>query len=344
MNMPPKGGAEAKMTAVFMSKRFFNIDSVYSEEVKEKLCSELTFLEPIQSEKELPARKAETSRVDFIFSTWGMPALTREEIREYFPNLKHVFYAAGTVQAFARPFLELGISVHSAWRANGIPVAEVTVSEILLANKGFFQRRVRSREQWHNNDPEYRFPGNYGTRVGILGAGMIGSKVIELLAPYHLEILVFDPFLTDERAAAMRVKKASLEEIFESCHVISNHIANKPETVGLISRALLSRMGEAAVFINTGRGAQVDMQALIEEMREHPARTALLDVTDPEEPPQASSELYTLDNVFLTPHIAGSIGYETHRLADFMYEEYRAVVSGEPQKYAVTLSMLETMA
>ena len=91
----------------------------------------------IKSEKELPARKAETARVDFIFSTWGMPALTKEEIREYFPNLKHVFYAAGTVQAFARPFLELGISVHSAWRANGIPVAEVTVSEILLANKGF---------------------------------------------------------------------------------------------------------------------------------------------------------------------------------------------------------------
>ena len=102
--------------------------------------------------------------------------------------------------------------------------------------------------------------------------------------------------------------------------------------------------GESAVFINTGRGAQVDMQALIDEMRAHPGRTALLDVTDPEEPPRAESELYTLDNVFLTPHIAGSIGYETHRLADFMYEEYKAVAAGETPKHAVTLSMLETMA
>lgn len=332
------------MKAVFLSKRYFNIDHVYSPELRQKLTSELNFIEPIKSEEELERRKTETIEVDYIFSTWGMLPLTGEQIRMYFPNLKHVFYAAGTVQGFARPFLELGIPVHSAWRANGIPVAEVTVSEILLANKGFFQRRVRSREEWHNDDPHYRFPGNYGTKVGLLGAGMIGSKVIELLKPYHLELLVFDPFLSEERASAMEVKKASLEEIFETCHVISNHLANKPETVGLISRELLSRMGEYSVFINTGRGAQVDMAALTDEMRSHPGRTALLDVTDPEEPPREGDELYRLDNVFLTPHIAGSIGYETHRLADFMYEEYRLIAAGLPAKYEVTLSMLETMA
>lgn len=103
-------------------------------------------------------------------------------------------------------------------------------------------------------------------------------------------------------------------------------------------------MGEYAVFINTGRGAQVDMQALIDEMRAHPGRTALLDVTDPEEPPREDSELYRLDNVFLTPHIAGSIGYETHRLADFMVEEYEQIAAGKPARHAVTLAMLETMA
>ena len=241
-------------------------------------------------------------------------------------------------------FLELGISVHSAWRANGIPVAEVTVSEILLANKGFFHRRVRNRSEWDNRDPEYRYPGNYGTKVGILGAGMIGSRVIELLRPYDFELLVYDPFLSDERAAALGVKKASLEELFETCHVISNHIANLPETKGIISRDLLSRMQENAVFINTGRAAQVDMDALIDEMKAHPNRLALLDVTDPEEPPRAESELYTIDNIFLTPHIAGSIGYETHRMADFMYEEYKKVSAGEKPVHTVTLKMLDTMA
>ena len=332
------------MTALFVTRRFFNIDAVYSRELQEKLKSELHFLEPIKSEAELEARKDELQSVDYIFSTWGMLPLTKEQILTYFPNLKSVFYAAGTVQAFARPFLELGISVHSAWRANGIPVAEVTVSQIILANKGFFRRRVRSRSEWSNQDPELRYPGNYGTKIGLLGAGMIGAKVIELLRPYQLDVTVFDPFLSDERAAALGVKKASLEEIFETCHIVSNHLANKPETVGIIRRDLLARMGEYSVFINTGRGAQVDMEALIDEMRAHPGRTAILDVTDPQEPPKEDSPLYTLDNVILTPHIAGSIGLETHRMADYMYEEYKVVASGNPPKHAVSIEMLETMA
>jgi len=343
--VPPNGGGmEISMTALFVTKRFFNIDAVYKAELQDRLKSELDFLAPLKSETELEDRKEELQRVDYIFSTWGMLALTKEQILTYFPNLKAVFYAAGTVQAFARPFLELGISVHSAWRANGIPVAEVTVSEILLANKGFFHRRARSRSEWNNRDPELRFPGNYGTRVGLLGAGMIGARVIELLRPYELELLVFDPFLSDERAAALGVKKASLEEIFETCHIVSNHLANKPETVGIIRRDLLARMGEYAVFINTGRGAQVDMQALVDEMRAHPLRMAILDVTDPEEPPREDSPLWTLDNVILTPHIAGSIGFETHRMADFMYGEYRALAEGREPKHAVSLAMLETMA
>ncbi len=332
------------MTALFVTKRFFNVDAVYSKQLQEKLADELEFLAPIKNENELELRKDELQRVDYIFSTWGMLALTKEQILRYFPNLKSVFYAAGTVQAFARPFLELGISVHSAWRANGIPVAEVTVSQIILANKGFFRRRVHSRAEWNNRDPEYRYPGNYGTKIGILGAGMIGAKVIELLRPYELDIFVFDPFLSDEKAAAMGVKKASLEEIFETCHIISNHLANKPETVGIIRRDLLARMGEHAVFINTGRGAQVDMDALIDEMRTHPYRLALLDVTDPEEPPRENSPLYELENVFMTPHIAGSIGYEMNRLADFMYEEYKTISAGNEPKHAVSLAMLETMA
>ena len=142
------------MTAVFFSERYFNIDNVYSEESKRRLAEQLTFIAPIKSEKELEARKEETAKVDYIFSTWGMPALSKEEIQRYFPNLKHVFYAAGSVQSFARPFLELGIAVHSAWRANGIPVAEVTVSEIILAGKGHEDYQVIGHEKHHFDERE----------------------------------------------------------------------------------------------------------------------------------------------------------------------------------------------
>ena len=88
------------MTALFATRRFFNIDAVYDSELQKKLKNELNFLDPLKSFDELDARKEELQTVDYIFSTWGMLPLTKEQILEYFPNLKSVFYAAGTVQAF----------------------------------------------------------------------------------------------------------------------------------------------------------------------------------------------------------------------------------------------------
>lgn len=135
--------------------------------------------------------------VRYILSTWGMPSLPEEKIRNFFPSLKVVFYAAGSVQDFARPFINCGVKVSSAWGANAVPVAEYTAAQIILAGKGFYQATSKTRIDY-KNAREYcdSYPGNYHTNVGILGAGMIGSKVIELLKPYKLNIFVFDPFLT----------------------------------------------------------------------------------------------------------------------------------------------------
>ena len=75
------------MTALFVTKRFFNVAAVYSKELQEKLANELTFLAPIKHEDELEARKDELKNVDYIFSTWGMPKVSEEEIDRFFPNL-----------------------------------------------------------------------------------------------------------------------------------------------------------------------------------------------------------------------------------------------------------------
>jgi len=63
-----------------------------------------------------------------------MPEFTEDEIKTYLPNLKAIFYGAGSVQSFARPFLNCGVRIFSAWAANAIPVAEFTVAQIILAN------------------------------------------------------------------------------------------------------------------------------------------------------------------------------------------------------------------
>lgn len=289
--------------------------------------------------------ESRTADTDFLFSTWGMPALPEEEIARFFPKLKAVFYAAGTVQGFARPFLNRGVRVFSAWGANAVPVAEFTVSQILLANKGFFGAAAlySAGQIQAARKHAAAFPGNVRCKVGIIGAGMIGSMVIRMLRGRELEILVYDPFLPPERAAELGVRTVSLEELFSECQTISNHLANNPQTVGILNYPLFSRMPDNGVFINTGRGAQVVEADLIRALTEQPGRTALLDVTNPE-PPEPDHPFYRLPNVCLTPHIAGSTGHEVERMSRYMLEEFRRVRQGEPALYEVTPSMLATMA
>lgn len=296
----------------------------------------------VYTKADLTSDPARFHQVEYVFSTWGMPVLSVEEIKTCLPNLKAVFYAAGTVQSFARPFLECGVKVFSAWGANAVPVAEYTVAQIILANKGFFRTMRYTDRKWART-AFAAYPGNFDVKIGILGAGMIGKLVIEQLRDYRVEVLVFDPFLPDEKAAELGVKKATLPEIFEQCTVVSNHLANNPQTKGMLTGELFSMMPENATFINTGRGAQVVEEELISVLKSRPDLFALLDVTDPE-PPRPDSELYTLSNCILTPHIAGSSGNEVRRMAEYMREEWEALKSGRPTRYEVTLQMLKTMA
>ncbi|MBB6734207.1 hydroxyacid dehydrogenase [Cohnella zeiphila] len=331
--------------AVFLANRNHNsIQQVYNDDMMRQL-NELVDLHPDIIDRGLLEEHRDLLReAEIAFSTWGMFELTPDEIGRYLPNLKAVFYAAGSVQYFARPFLDRQIMVVSAWAANSIPVAEYTVAQILLANKGILPTLSRCKHDRGEADRfAQNYPGNYGTKVGILGMGMIGSKVVELLRPYQLEVYVYDPFLTEERAKAAGVRQTDLETIFAECQTISNHLANNPQTVGILNKAHFGRMQPYATFINTGRGAQVAEQDLIRAMREVPTRTALLDVTYPE-PPLPDSELLTLDNVWLTPHVAGSQQREVVRMAEFMVEECRHYLAGETVNYQVTPAMLATMA
>jgi phosphoglycerate dehydrogenase-like enzyme len=322
------------------------IFNVYDERTLAALRSEAGLCDTHFSKDDIISNPEKFKNTEYIFSTWGMPSFSKQEIHDYLPSLKAVMYGAGTVKGFAAPFLSSGVRIFSAWGANAVPVAEFTVAQIILANKGFFLScRRHSSLKGRENGANYasRTPGNFNTKIGIIGAGMIGKLVIEYLRPYKLDVLVFDPFLSDEAAENLGVKKASLERIFSDCQVISNHLANVPATVGMLNYTHFSLMNDTATFINTGRGTQVVEDDLIRALCEVPERTAILDVTDPE-PPLADSPFYSMENVFLSPHIAGSAGNEVARMGHYMLEEYRKLVAGEVCKYEVTEKMLATMA
>lgn len=335
------------MKSIFLSDAVAQINYVYAQETINKLKDIACISDDIFSKKEVLENPQFFKDTEYIFSTWGMPAFTEEEIKATLPSLRAVFYAAGSVQAFARPFINCGIKVFSAWAANGVPVAEYTVAQIILANKGYYTlSRIMSAEgaQAARKTMAQRLDcGNYGATVGIIGAGMIGKMVIEKLRAYNLKVVVFDPFLSDEKADELGVTKCSLEQLFTCSSVISNHLANNENTKKMLNYSHFSLMKRNATFINTGRGAQVVEEDLIKVLTQRPDITAILDVTYPE-PPVEGSAFYTLDNCILTPHIAGSIGDEVHRMSEYMLEEYVNLTSGKKCQYEVTIKMLETMA
>ena len=269
------------MRSIFLCTRAQTVSAVYPPETVAALqaCAHLDPAVYTLSDLEnAPQRFAD---VTHVFSTWGMPRMTEEEIRALLPQLTCVFYAAGSVQGFARPFLHCGVRVFSAWAANAVPVAEYTLAQILLAGKGFFHLSRLMHEggagDAHRLKSTYR--GNYGAKIGLIGAGMIGQKVIELLRPYRLDVRVFDPFLSDEKAQALGVLKCPLHTLFETCQVVSNHLANNERTRGMLDAACFEALPPYATFINTARGAQVVEADLARVLAQRPDLTAVLDLS-----------------------------------------------------------------
>ena len=336
------------MKGCFVSKEGSErLEYVYKMGRREKFEKELEVLPGIVTEKNLEQHKAFLRETEVIVATWNIVPFTDAQLSEYFPKLQLVLYGAGSVQGFARPFLSRGIRLVSGWAAMSIPVSEMTASLVLLSNKGYFQTLLAYKRDGHSASKKLNsstFPGNYEIKVGILGVGMIGSKVAERLKASNLEILVYDPYLSDERAAALEVKKATLEEIFSSCQTVTNHMAHNPQTENMLKYDLFKLMPETASFINTARGAAVVEADLARALKEKPLRTAILDVTYPEPIQDKNHDFLALPNVFLTPHIAGYANLEVMRLADYMYDELLRFKAGEKLIYEVTLPMLESMA
>ena len=332
------------MRSIFLANAEDLVRRVYSPELTARLASLCGLEDEVVTADTLRSRAGGFDDVRFVFSTWSMPELTAVEIARLLPSLECVFYAAGSVQGFASPFLESGVRAFSAWRANAVPVAEFAASLIFLSNKRFFA----ASRPWSTGDRQAASRaldgvcGNYAAKVGILGAGAIGSLVIGRLGR-DLDIRVFDPFLPDDRAAELGVTKRSLEEVFAECDVVSCHLADNEQTRGMICRRHFASMKPHATFINTGRGATVVEADLASVLAERDDLTAILDVTFPE-PVAPDSPFLALPNVILTPHIAGSIGNEVRRMGEYAASSCAAYLRGESDGNEVTAEMLATMA
>lgn len=269
--------------------------------------------------------------VRVLISTWGMPELTPHQL-DLLPNLQLVLYGAGDIRSFARPLLDRGITVVSAWRANAVPVAEFCLAHTLLAGKSYLRNidDYQSQRVFHMGRPG---AGNFDQTIGLIGLGAVGQELLRLLKPFRWNPIAFDKFMPSEAVAALGTEKVELEDLFCRSLVVSNHLIDNDETAGILSGDLFELMPIGATFLNTGRGRTVDSPQFVEVFRRRQDLTAILDVTDPE-PLPADHPIWELPNVYVTTHIAGSSASELSRMADLCLEELDRWLAGEPLQHS----------
>ncbi|ADI12895.1 putative glycerate dehydrogenase [Streptomyces bingchenggensis BCW-1] len=290
-----------------------------------------------------PAIAGALAEAELLLTGWGCPHVD-SAVLDRAPHLRAVLHSGGSVRGWlADAVWERGLTVSSAVRANALPVAEYALAAILFAGKGVFGLRERFRaEQAPPPADALARIGNLGRRVGIIGASQVGRRVLELLAPFEFEIALYDPYVDDATAAALGAVALPLDRLLATSDIVSLHAPDTPETQRMLDERLLGLMPDGAVFINTARGALVDPDALTKELVSGRI-SAILDVTEPE-PLPGRSPLYDLPNVFLTPHLAGSLGNELERLGRTVVDELQRLVAGEPLLHTVNHAHLVNSA
>jgi len=309
--------------------------------LKELLDIDVSLVAQSYDQESLTPVLAET---EVLITGWGAPRLDSAALAAS-PRLRAVLHTGGTVrEVISDSCWERGLLVSSAAQANALPVAEFTLAAILLAGKSAFGIRESLR-------PGRRIParpidlatiGNFGRRVGIIGASRVGRRVLELLRPFDFTVRLSDPYVDAAEAARLGVRLVPLDELLAGSDIVSLHAPDTPQTYRMLDRQRLASIPDGATLINTARGALIDPEALTEELTSG-RLNAVLDVTEPEPLPR-DSPLHDLPNVFLTPHIAGSLGNELERLGRSVVEEVERLVAGLPLLHPVTQADLGRIA
>ena len=200
------------------------------------------------------------------------------------PGLEAVFYAAGSVRGLVSDaFWRRDLPLCSAWGANAVPVAEFTLAQVILCLKHTYQRS-RATHAARQHVSAVVPPGNYGSRVGLIGLGMIGRAVAELLKVLKVEVWAYDPVADPAKAAALGVTLVELDALFRECDVVSLHAPALDSTRGMVTGEHFLSMKARASFINTARGSLVREPEMLAVLEARPDLFAVLDVTAPEPP------------------------------------------------------------
>lgn len=277
--------------------------------------------------------------IDVCVTGWGSPTLTADVIRAA-DDLALVAHVGGSLAPYASEALyEQGISVCSAVREMAPYVAEGTLGMILAS--------LRDLPRYDAALERGEWPGKtegdatlLGASVGLVGLGSVGEELLDLLAPFGVDVSIYDPYVEADRIADYdSAELADLGATLRGADVVSIHAAKTRETIGLLDAERLASLPDGALLVNTARGAIVDQDALIEEL-ETGRIAAALDVFEPEPLPEDSA-LRGVDNALLVPHRAGSPSRQ--RIAAAMVEEIERFAADEPLEHRIPREQFRLM-
>ncbi|WP_034094312.1 hydroxyacid dehydrogenase [Streptacidiphilus albus] len=280
-----------------------------------------------------PASADRLAAAEVLVTGWDCPVLDADVLRRA-PRLRAVIHAAGSVKHHVtQACWNRGLLVSSAVAENAVPVAEYTLAMVIMSGKRLPAlerafRRDRDGRDWQHWTESFPDLGLYRRTVGVVGCSRVGRRVIGLLRELDVTVLVHDPYLPDSELRALGAIPTGLDELVAASDVVSLHAPATEETRHLMDRRRLALLRDGATLINTARGSLVDTEALVAELRTGRI-DAVLDVTEPD-PLPADSPLFDLPNVTLTPHVAGSLGGELHRMGAFAVAELERYAAGRP--------------
>ncbi len=214
-----------------------------------------------------------------------------------------------------------GVIVIPASGANAVSVAEYAVSAMLVLTRGVFgMTESMVAGEWPRQGHAF---GRelMGRTLGLVGYGSIARVVAARAAGFEMTVVAYDPYIADDDPAWRAVGRVELDELLEEADIVSLHLPLTEETRNLIDASALGRMKRGAILINTSRGGIVDEVALAGAMRDGLIGGAAIDVfaVEPLGPEQAA--LFAgLDNLILTPHVAGNTSESVDRVARVITE------------------------
>jgi D-3-phosphoglycerate dehydrogenase len=249
---------------------------------------------------------------------------------------------AGIENVDLKAATERGIVVHNIMGRNAHAVSDFAIG-LLFAEVRNIARAHHAIKQgsWRKVFPNSdSVPEVSGRTLGIIGFGYIGRLIAKKLAGFDLEILVYDPYVSDEAVKASKAVKVSMEELFRRADFVSVHARLTDSTKGLIGRNELGLMKKTAVLINTARAGLIDEDALYEALQQKRLAGAALDVLW-EEPLTPNSRWLGLDNVTLTTHIAGTTADALSNSPYLLTRDIGKLLSGGSPEFILNAEVLE---